>query len=111
VNWHVSDQAMVSWVDGTTDAVSGASVEQHLVHCDSYRRRVRLTVDDRRPASVPDLEALWSSIADVAQLPRQTWFERLLMSFRPRHPTPGLSLRRPRCASPGSSARSPYSCS
>ena len=80
VSWHVSEEAMASWVDGSADAVTGASVEQHVVHCETCRLRVAGAVSDRPPAAVPDLDTAWSSIADAVQLPRPSWFERLLAS-------------------------------
>jgi hypothetical protein len=80
-SWHVNDAAMASWVNGRADTVTGASVEQHLVRCASCRGRVGHAVADQQPLLIPDLGTVWSSIAEVTQVPRPTWFERLLVSI------------------------------
>src|SRR5437016_5387899 len=68
-SWHVDDTALARWVEGTDGSVNGASVEQHLIGCAECRARV--------PAeSVVD--AVWTRVQDVVELPRETLLERLL---------------------------------
>jgi len=38
--WHVDASALSAWVEGTSGPIVGASVEQHLVHCEQCRAAV-----------------------------------------------------------------------
>jgi hypothetical protein len=69
--WHVDEAALARWVDGTDGAVSGASVEQHLLTCADCRARV--------PAA-PVAESVWSRVRDTVEVPRPTLLERFLRS-------------------------------
>ncbi len=65
--WHVDDQALARWVDGTDGSVAGASVEQHLLTCASCRGRV--------PAPDP---LGWERVREAVEAPRVSALERLL---------------------------------
>lgn len=65
--WHLDDQVLARWVDGTDGSVAGASVEQHLLTCASCRTRV--------PAPDP---RVWDRVREAVEAPRATALERLL---------------------------------
>jgi hypothetical protein len=77
-DWHVDEILLRRWVDGTDALAYSASVEQHLLVCDQCRDRVRVAVADDSAGQLPDLDMVWSKVRDVIELPRPSWFERIL---------------------------------
>lgn len=69
--WHADEALLTAYVDGGLDAVSGASVEQHLTHCADCRGTLRPLVD----TSVLDLA--WAGIRDAVESPPQPLVVRL----------------------------------
>jgi hypothetical protein len=67
--WHVDDATLARWVEGTDGSVAGASVEQHLLSCESCRARVPVE---------PVVEQVWARVQHVVEVPRETLLERLL---------------------------------
>jgi hypothetical protein len=65
--WHVDDEALARWVDGTDGSVAGASVEQHLLTCADCRAKV--------PAPDP---LVWDRVRATVETPRVAVLERLL---------------------------------
>jgi len=76
--WHVDDVALRRWIDRTDALPHGASVEQHVLACAQCRDRVGVAVRAEPARQLPDLDAVWTSVRDVVELPRPSWFERLL---------------------------------
>ncbi len=70
--WHLDDDALTRWVEGTDGAIAGASVEQHLLTCADCRPKV---------AAPPGLDAVWARIRDDLELPRPTRVERALIAL------------------------------
>jgi hypothetical protein len=68
-SWHVDDAALARWVEGTDGSVTGASVEQHLLSCESCRARVPVE---------PVVEEVWGRVQHVVEVPRTSLFERAL---------------------------------
>jgi len=75
-SWHVDDLLLSRWIERTDALPYSASVEQHLLACEACRGRVRAAVGDE--ASLPDLDAVWTRVRDAVELPRPSWFERVL---------------------------------
>jgi hypothetical protein len=69
--WHADEALLTAYVDGALDAVTGASVEQHLTHCADCRTQLRPFVD----TSVLDLA--WTGIRDTVESPPQPFVVRL----------------------------------
>lgn len=63
--WHADRALLGAYADGRLDAVSGASLEQHLSRCPSCRDAVREVVD------VPALDRAWDGIRTEIESPRQ----------------------------------------
>ena len=61
--WHADPGLLAAYVDGSLDAVEGASVEQHLQRCDGCRRSVKPLVDHRL------LDRAWTGVRDAVQSP------------------------------------------
>lgn len=71
--WHCDESALVAFVDGTVDPVSGASVETHLMTCAECRADVaRLSSDDL-------LETVWMQVREEIERPTPGVAERLLL--------------------------------
>ncbi len=70
--WHASDEALRSWVDGTTGPLAGASVEQHIGHCERCRGVVASLV----PAE--DVPGSWESILEAVEVPPPSLGVRLM---------------------------------
>lgn len=71
--WHADDVQLSRYVAGDADAVNGASIEQHLIHCADCRHRVAGQV-----APQP-LELTWNRIRQAAEAPRSTPVQRVLL--------------------------------
>ncbi|ADP84936.1 hypothetical protein [Pseudofrankia inefficax] len=80
--WHVDDDALARWVDGTETFAQAASSEAHLLVCAPCRARVAGAVRARpslaERAELPELDAVWMNVRDVIELPEVPAFERLL---------------------------------
>jgi hypothetical protein len=61
--WHADGDLLAAYVAGSVDAITAASVEQHLTRCPSCRGAVRPLVDARL------LEQGWSRLRDAVQSP------------------------------------------
>jgi hypothetical protein len=79
--WHLDD-TLARWVDGTETFARAASNDAHLLVCAPCRTRVAAAVRTQpsrgERAELPDLEAVWTNVRDVIELPRVSAFERLL---------------------------------
>ncbi len=63
--WHVDPSRLEEYVDGRLDALSGASVEQHLLVCADCRTAVGPLVE------APALDLVWDRIENVVLRPEQ----------------------------------------
>ena len=63
--WHVDPAMLEDYVDGRLDALGGASVEQHLVHCADCREAVSAHV------AAPPLELVWDRVETEILRPAQ----------------------------------------
>ena len=72
MTWHATDDLLHGYVAGTADSVSGASVEQHVLHCADCRTRLNVLV----PA--PPLEAVWTRVRDRVEAAPVSPAERVL---------------------------------
>lgn len=61
--WHSDGDLLAAYVTGSVDAITAASVEQHLTRCGSCREAVLPLVDPR------PLEQAWSRIRDAVESP------------------------------------------
>lgn len=83
MKWHIEGRLLADYVDGRADAVSGNSVEQHVVRCSACRSHLNDLVDD------PMLTTVWDRVLDTVQAPTPSLGERLL---RRAGVTPGDAL-------------------
>jgi hypothetical protein len=63
--WHADSELLAAYVAGALDAISGASVEQHLVRCADCRAAITPLVDQAARGRA------WSNIRDAVQSPPQ----------------------------------------
>jgi hypothetical protein len=70
--WHVDDDALRAWVDGTAGPVVSISVEQHVARC-ARCQGVVATVVPPEP-----LAAAWAGTLAAVETPRQSRLERAL---------------------------------
>jgi hypothetical protein len=70
--WHVDEQTLRHYADGTAAALVAGSVEQHVLRCPTCRGRVNALVDP------PFLTEVWDRVRDDVQAPRPAPAERLL---------------------------------
>jgi hypothetical protein len=61
--WHADGDLLAAYVTGSVDAISAASVEQHLTRCGSCRDAVRPLV------SPQPLEQAWARVRDAVESP------------------------------------------
>jgi hypothetical protein len=61
--WHADPALLSSYLAGTLDAVTGASVEQHVNRCESCRRSVSHLLEPQL------VERTWAGIRDVVERP------------------------------------------
>ena len=71
--WHAPDDLLARYVRGYADALQGASLEQHLIHCADCRAKVATYID------APPLDLVWSRIQEQAQAPAPSLVERVLI--------------------------------
>ena len=70
--WHADEVALRSLADGTAGPVLAASLESHLMRCDTCRARVNTL------AFTDSLETVWAGIRERVEEPRASVVERLL---------------------------------
>ncbi|GIG20212.1 hypothetical protein Cch01nite_09360 [Cellulomonas chitinilytica] len=70
--WHADDELFASYVRGDADALRSASLEQHLIHCETCRSRIAQHVEPR------PLELVWDRIREDVQAPAHGPVERFL---------------------------------
>ncbi len=69
--WHADESVLAGYVDGSLDALEGASVEQHLIVCSECRTRIRTSVD------AASLALTWERVRDGIERPAQPAMIRL----------------------------------
>ena len=79
--WHADPTVLAAYVAGSVDAVTGASVEQHLTRCADCRAVLSTHVDPR------PLDRAWLGIRDAVQSPVQPLPIRLARRFGLHEPT------------------------
>lgn len=72
MNWHVPERLAVAYSVGEVQGARAASIEAHVMSCETCRSLVGAAVSDVR------LESIWTAVADEVDAPRRTWSERLL---------------------------------
>jgi len=70
--WHVDDEALHAWVDGTAGQLVSASVEQHLLTCERCRDTVTAMV------GTDELDT-WDGVLAAVEVPQVGPVERLLI--------------------------------
>jgi hypothetical protein len=70
--WHVEDDTIRRWVDGSAGPLISVSVEQHLLHC----ARCRAEAAHHVPRH--DLDLVWDDVLTAVEVPRPGAIERLL---------------------------------
>src|ERR1700722_7877621 len=75
--WHLDDDIVRRYVEGTDSLTEGASIEQHLLSCGPCRARVNAAASVTE-LSVIDLAAVWDRTRDTIEVPRPSGVERLL---------------------------------
>lgn len=73
-DWHVPDELLEAFATapGSIDAVTAASIEQHMVGCGSCQSVVGAR------SSSSELDAIWAEVADRVDRAGASWSERLL---------------------------------
>lgn len=72
MSWHVPEGLAVAYSVGEVQGARAASIEAHVMSCETCRSLVAAAVPDAR------LESIWTAVADKVDAPRSTWSERLL---------------------------------
>ena len=72
ISWHVRDEDLRAYVDGSAPASAAMSIEAHVVTCAACRSRLR----DHVP--LEPLEAIWRQIEDSVQVPPTPKIHRVL---------------------------------
>lgn len=78
--WHAHDDTLRAWADGSAAPVLAASVETHLLRCDTCRARVGALRDADTPVAgtpvtrtsplLSDADRRWAALADEIDRPR-----------------------------------------
>ena len=74
--WHIAEQDLADYLSGASAAVLAASVETHLLGCDTCRARLAHLEDDT------DTEQAWQRLTDVIDQPSPTLLGRLPLGHR-----------------------------
>lgn len=61
MSWHADSDLLSAYTDGSLDAITGASVEQHLAHCAECRVAIRPHTD------LPGLDRAWAGVRDAIE--------------------------------------------
>ncbi len=69
--WHADHELLTAYVAGDVDAISAASVEQHLARCADCRTAIAALVEVR------PLELAWAGVRDAVETPDQPLLIRL----------------------------------
>lgn len=72
MSWHISEAVALAYVSGDVQGARAASIEAHVMTCQTCRSLVG------REVSTDRLEAIWAEVEELADAPRPTWAERLL---------------------------------
>jgi hypothetical protein len=72
MSWHIPEPMARAYVDGDVQGARAASIEAHVMTCESCRSLVG------REVSTDRLDAIWSGVQDEVDTPRASWAERLL---------------------------------
>lgn len=64
-SWHADPELLTAYVDGSLDAIAGASVEQHLTRCAACRGAILPLVD------AAPLDRAWAGVRDTVLSPPQ----------------------------------------
>jgi hypothetical protein len=72
MSWHIPEPLAQAYVAGDVQGARAASVEAHVMACDTCRALVGGAVPTDR------LEAIWSEVEEQVDAPRSSWVERLL---------------------------------
>lgn len=75
--WHVDDETLRRYVERIDSVAEGASLEQHVLTCERCRARVN-TAAVAVDLTVVDHAAVWDRTRDAVEVPRPSFFERLL---------------------------------
>ena len=75
--WHVDDETLRRYVARIDSVAEGASLEQHVLTCAPCRARVN-TAAFAVDLTVVDHAAVWDRTRDAVEVPRPSFFERLL---------------------------------
>ncbi len=75
--WHVDDETLRRYVERIDSVAEGASLEQHVLTCAPCRARVN-TAAFAVDLTVVDHAAVWDRTRDAVEVPRPSFFERLL---------------------------------
>lgn len=73
MSWHVDDTVIERYATGRLDDANAFSVEAHLLDCDDCRARTAPFADAAR------LEAVWAGVQELADAPKVSPVERLLL--------------------------------
>ena len=72
MSWHVPEKQAEAYAHGAVQGARAASIEAHLLSCETCRTLVSAEVSPVR------LQGIWSNVVDEVDAPRRTWSERLL---------------------------------
>jgi hypothetical protein len=75
--WHVDDETLRRYVERIDSVAEGAALEQHVLTCAPCRARVN-TAAFAVDLTVVDHLAVWDRTRDAIEVPRPSFFERLL---------------------------------
>ena len=75
--WHVDDETLRRYVERIDSVAEGASLERHVLTCAPCRARVN-TAAFAVDLTVVDHAAVWDRTRDAVEVPRPSFFERLL---------------------------------
>ena len=87
--WHLDADHIASYRDGQVGSAFAASIETHLVACETCRELVATTADRDR------LDRVWADIVDAVEAPAPTASERILRALRVRPDTARLLAATP----------------
>src|SRR3954452_1856174 len=87
--WHLDADHIASYRDGQVGSAFAASIETHLVACETCRELVATTADGDR------LDRVWADIVDAVDAPAPTASERILRALRVRPDTARLLAATP----------------
>ena len=72
MTWHASTELIDGYLDDRLDSARAASLEQHLLTCETCRR----SLAEATPTD--DLDLMWADVIDAVDRPRPLVVERVL---------------------------------